>query len=373
MNAAHSKLGASGMYRWAKCPGSVREIANAPAAVESEYAREGTHAHALAARCLTGGTNSGMWIGKTFNYDGLKFKVDREMAEAVQVYIDAVDAHPGDMQVEQRFDLSSIHSGCFGTADCVIWQEDTATLVVIDYKHGAGIPVEVRNNPQLLYYGLGALISSNRPVVKVKLVIVQPRCDHADGPVRSWEIDALELMDFAIDLKSYAVATEDPKAPLVSGDHCRFCPAAKDCPALERRSQELAKAEFSAVLSYDPKALSDALHAMDAIEAKIKAVREFAYAEAEAGRCAPGWKLVAKRARRKWRDEGEVIATFQDTLGDDLFEPRAVKSPAQLEKAIGKETVAQYAIAESSGHVLVPESDKRPAVKLLARDEFTAV
>lgn len=381
---AHSKLGASSMSRWSKCPGSVREAAKAPPGKSSSYAEEGSDAHALAARCLRKVANPGSFIGKTITEDGRTFLVDQEMADAVQVYVDAIDAvtditHATEMKVEKRFDLSAVHAGCFGTADAVVWDAANKTLHVFDYKHGAGIPVEVRGNPQLMYYGLGALLASGYPARKVVLTIVQPRCDHPDGPVRSDELDAIDLLDFKTDLKSYAVATEAPDAPLVPGDHCRFCPAAALCPALVRKNQEVARLEFGPTLSYDPAKLKLALDSRETLKAWLKALDEFAYAEAEAGRTPTGYKLVAKRANRKWRDEGELAVYLQGaytaSVMREVYEPATLKSPAQMEKVPGilNGTLDKYAIAESSGHVLVPDSDKRPAVRALARDEFAAL
>lgn len=370
------------MYRWSKCAGSVREAAKAPPVAESDYARDGTNAHTLAALCLRKAHNPGAYIGKTIKgEDGRAFTVDRDMASAVQVYIDAVDAaldsapRASEILIEQRFNLSAVHPGCFGTADCVVWDIALKTLHVFDYKHGAGIPVAVENNPQLMYYGLGALFASGYPAKRVRLVIVQPRCDHPDGPVRSWEIDAIDLLDFRADLKEYATATENPDAVLVAGAHCRFCPAAALCPELVARSQAVARLEFAPAVAYDPAKLAAALHEIDTVEARIKAVREFAYSEAEAGRAIPGWKLVAKRAVRKWRDEAELAKhlerNYVESVLREVYEPAALKSPAQMEKVAAlKGALDQFVIKESSGHALVPDSDKRPAVKLAAKDEF---
>lgn len=372
------------MYRWAACPGSVREAAKAPKSVSSAYAEEGSDAHALAAYCLERGEySSASHIGEKMEVDGRSFTPDKDMTDAVDVYINHLfDECSGDGNeqsfIEHGFDLSSIHEGCFGTADHVRWRPATKTLTVTDYKHGAGLPVEVENNKQLLYYGLGALVTLGLPAKTVKLTIVQPRCEHPDGPIRSTEIEAFELIEFGAELKMLATATEDPNAPLVPGDHCRFCPAAKDCPALTAKRQLIARSEFSPVLSYDPAKLREALDAIPGVEAQIKAVREFAYAEAEAGRCPPGYKLVAKRATRKWRDEEEAKSSLcklvtDDDLYEELFEPKYLKSPAQVEKLLGKGKIDNLTISESSGHVLAPEDDKRPAVKLAAKEEFTAL
>jgi len=363
------------MYRWAACPGSVRQSAGIPN-VASAYADEGSDAHALAAYCLSEGKDPMSYRGMKMHLEGREFLVTQDMAEAVAVYVEAVRDTPGKRHIETKFDLSSVHPGCFGTADAVIWDKKEKILTVMDYKHGAGIPVNVKGNPQLRYYALGALLGLKYPAAKVKLVIVQPRCEHPDGPVRDDDMDALDLLDFCADLVNYAKATEAPDAPLKPGEHCRFCPAGKAnaCPEIKNKAQAIAKTVFTPMQSYDPAELARCLDARETVKAWLKNLDEFAYAEAEAGRCPPGYKLVEKVARRKWRDEAEVIAAAGENNRHAIFEEPKLKSPAQLEKIVTKDWVAKFTVKESSGHVLVEESDKRPAVtRLTAQDAFTAV
>jgi hypothetical protein len=379
---AHSRIGASSMHRWSVCPGSVAASKDI-VSKSSKYAEEGSDAHALAAHCLKTKEDPSKFGFQTVTLEGRTFTVDKEMVNAVSEYVDNIylDINPVTedvLVVEQRFDLSEVHPGLFGTADAVTWKPRQKQLIVDDFKYGAGIAVDPENNPQLLYYGLGALLACNYPAATVTLRITQPRCDHAKGPVRWWTIDALDLLDFKADLKKYAQATEDPNAPLVPGDHCRFCPAAPHCKALRGQAQEIAKLEFAPTLAYDPADLKRALDSRDIVKAWLKTLDEFAYAEAEAGRPAPGYKLVAKRPTRKWRSEGEVIDHLQnDPINEyspeQMFEPRALKSPAQLEKIVGKGKLDEFITSESSGHVLAPESDKRPAItRITAAQEFAS-
>lgn len=377
---AHSKLGASSMYRWSACPGSVAEIerVNLPAQ-SSAYAEEGTDAHALAAAVLKGYVRSAaLVVGETVDLEGRKFEVTQEMVDAVDLYNDTIDADEDSstkLHVEQRFDLSAIYPGCFGTADAVVWQPDTQTLIVSDLKYGAGIPVEVENNPQLMYYGLGALLSTKYPAKRVRLQIIQPRCEHPKGPVRRWEIDAIDLIDFAADLVQYASATKAKDAPLKAGPHCRFCPAAPACREIERHRNEVAKLEFGTV-DPDPHRLALALESLPVLEAFIKRVRELAYSEAEAGRTPPGWKIVAKKGYRKWIDEDQAAGILVGHA-EEIYEPRKLKSPAQIEKLLGKaaakKVCADLIHTPSSGHALVPESDPRLPVRPDAAIEFSSV
>jgi len=60
----HSPLGASAMYRWLPCPGSV-QLAVGHNEEPSDYAKEGTDAHSLAQLCLAGNDDAWEYIGGT--------------------------------------------------------------------------------------------------------------------------------------------------------------------------------------------------------------------------------------------------------------------------------------------------------------------
>lgn len=372
---AHSKLGASSMYRWAACPGSVK-LSEGIVSPPSKYAEEGTKAHEVAASRLQKGY--------------YPLDTPSEMEDAVEVYVQTVLAEwkeaqtPSDkLLIEHQFDLSTVHPGCFGTADCVMYKAGQKLLKVFDYKHGQGIPVAViedgKPNVQLSYYGLGALLSTGFPCDEVELVIVQPRCSHPDGTIRRVRFKSIDLLDFAADVADFARATEKPNALIVPGGHCRFCPAATICPQIHQKAQALAKEQFRNDLSYDPVRLAEILNWLPALEGWAKSVREFAYAEAEHGRCPPGWKLVAKRATRKWLNAEEAAETLREEFGltaAQLFEA-TLRSPAQVEKMLKnkaeKEKLAALVAAVSSGDTLVPDEDPRQPSKLDAKSQFNAI
>lgn len=377
--SAHSKVGASSAKRWMTCPGSVR-MSEGVASPSSAFAAEGTVAHGLGEDALRGHREPEDWLGQVVEQDGHKIKITQEMIDAVRIYVDEVrgELAKGDtLNVEHRFHIKDLHENLFGTNDASIFKAKGKKLIVYDYKHGQGVPVEVEGNPQLLYYAVGALMETGFPAKEVEMVIVQPRCPHPDGSVRRWSVPAFDLMEWAAELVDAVKRTEDPDAPLVPGEHCRWCPGAHKCTKLEQVATETAQQEFGPGLSYDADKLAETLEKLPIIEAWIKNVREFAYAEAEHGRCPPRWKLVAKRATRKWRDEHEAAeALRQYGLEDaDLFVQK-IKTPPQVEKIVGKankEVLEALVVAESSGHTLAPESDKRPAVKAAPEDEFSAV
>lgn len=373
----HSPTGASSMYRWAECPGQIALAAKAPKPKPSEYAQLGIAAHSVAEKCLKAGKPATYYKHhklkelegcEDLTIDGV---VDDEMCEAVQVYLDKINEilEPGDETwVEHKFDLSDeMAPGVYGTSDKVIYKPKSKTLYVIDYKHGAGIPVNVKNNSQLKYYGLGATVSLGLPCDKVILMIIQPRCFHADGPIRMWETDSMALLDFSAELIEAIEATKKPDAPLKAGDHCRFCAAAPICPKLQDKTLEIAKDEFTVISqeNYDPQTIAERMKWFPILKNYMEAVSAFAFSEAQAGRVIPGYKLVARRKTRKWKPDFSV-----DKLGVQLgmepsvFYNKTMKSPAQVEKInkMAKTFIPDYVISESSGNTLVPEHDKRPAI-----------
>lgn len=395
---AHAKLSPSASHRWMECPGSIRMSEGIPS-TSSAFADEGTAAHELAAYCMENGYNAERFAGWWVNIDGKKtsqkfletdeeatavkarvFEVDDEMVESVQVYLDYLRSHikPDDeVDVEFRFDLTHVADGMFGTGDCVIYQPEKRHLIVADFKYGRGVAVDPDDNPQLLSYGLGAIKRhGNRPLATVSLVVVQPRCRHPAGPVREWGTDVFGLFEFEEKLRAAALATAEPHAPLNAGDWCRFCPAAAICPAYSAKVDEIAELQFSGSGSdpatMTPEALSAALDKVGIVETWANRMRGYAHDQAMSGISIPGWKLVEKRAIRKWRDEAEAsawLATQHDLGDEDIFEKK-MRSPTEIEKLMpgsNKEkraaVLAPMTTKQSSGAVLVPATDKRPAIK----------
>lgn len=378
----HSEVGASGMERWENCPGSVN-LANPLGSYESIYAAEGTVAHAVAQAWLDLKEKpDGAFIGREFEQGGHKIVVDEGMLEAVKVYVDTIQKETilaDTVWIEKRFHLKKIDEACFGTADCVAYFKQSKTLVVYDYKHGAGVAVDVKENVQLMYYGLGALLTdelSKLPIKQIELVIVQPRCPHPDGSVRRYTMTPEQMLEFWPRLAAAVAATKPADAPLHAGDWCRWCPAAAVCPEIKKVANEQAIQIFSPQAIYDPSKLADALEWLPVLEGYAEALRKFAYAEAEHGRTPPRHKLVDKVARRKWKSDGEAETTLA-MLFDDVHEPRKLLSPSKLEKLYGKKKIKKIieplCVKVSSGLALVHESDKREAAKKDPADVFNVI
>jgi hypothetical protein len=98
-------------------------------------------------------------------------------------------------------------------------------------------------------------------------------------------------------------------------------------------------------------------------------VEQHAYALATSGTTIPGFKLVSGRGSRRWADEDAVRAKFGDKI---MTCPKPeMLSPAQAEKL--KLDIAEFVLKIPGNPTLVPESDKRPALKQSAQEDFANV
>lgn len=374
MPSAHSILGASSSHRWLNCPGSIRLSAGMPK-TSSKYADEGTAAHELAEMCLENRTVARKYIGSFITVGETAYEVTEEMVEAVQLYLDVVrsdlqDAGKGaELEVEKRFHLDWLYDGMFGTNDALVGQP-FGLLRVYDFKYGAGVAVDVTDNTQLMYYALGA--AHGETYDEVELIIVQPRAQHPDGPVRRQRMSVAELDRWADQvLLPGAEETEKADAPTNAGEWCRFCPAMAICPAQKEVAIRSAQFAFQdkpqappMAASLAPSELRQILDKASMIEAWLESCREHARLLLEQGADPNelGYKLVAGRASRKWIDEADA-EQFLTTLDIDPFEHK-LKSPAQAEKALRgpAKKALEDMVQTVRGVQLAPLSDKREAV-----------
>lgn len=394
----HAKLAPSGASRWMPCPGSIALCAKVPTPPTSDYAKEGTAAHKLAADSFVpnGILDPGTLIGNTIAAEGKKFTVDEDMVEAVQVYLDAVR---GDLKgcskeytlgVEKPFNLSWLCKDMFGTVDLVIYDPQTKRLTVYDYKHGQGTRVDVEWNPQLLIYALGALyeawdVDEMLPVTAfveiVEIVIVQPRMEHEDGYVRRWEISTADLLYWGLQvLKPSALRTEAPDAKLLAGDHCKFCDAGAVCPEKAKQACVLAKTDFDKPIFPSPEQMTpemilDVLGKVGMFSKWADQVKAFAFAQMQSGKVYPGHKIVRSSKHRIWVDGGEGVAKV---LGEDAYKERKVISPAQAEKILKKQKKSPDAELEGLWEkpegdlIMVPDTDRRAEITSPAAQAFLA-
>jgi hypothetical protein len=372
------------------CPGSIRMSAGIPE-TSSRYAEEGTAAHTLAETILRSYLEPANEAARAAAIEA-QLTATVEMLEAVEVYVDKVMSYARSgveviVLIEQRVTLDrlGLAAPVYGTSDLIAYVPSLRRLIVGDYKHGAGVAVEVEENTQLKIYGLGAWVSVAVPrgwiVESVETFICQPRKDHDLGPVRSHTYSAAEIVDFAFEVEAAVTATLDPEAALVAGDHCRFCPAKALCTARLDEMSAAVPAVFPGLPAVSAMSVEQAAEIL-AIADRVKFadwlddVRGFLQAEAEQGRSVPGFKLVAKRANRSWKEADSVIVSrlAEHASESQLYNDPTLKTVAQIEKIVGKKNLpADLYAKESSGYNLVQETAKGEAVLVQPGSEFDAI
>lgn len=385
---AHAILSPSSAGRWMSCPGSVALTKDLPDD-GSSYAAEGTVAHEVAARCLTGNVDAASMIGWDITAEGRTWKVDADMAMHVQTYVGYVralrDATQGELMVEQRLPIGQYtgEHDAHGTSDAVILAGDE--LIVVDLKFGRGVAVDAEENPQLQIYALGALDEFGLvgDFKQVRMVIHQPRL----GVVSEWVQSVADLAAFGEQVKEAANKATDFMGCVGTGvvsdadwremlnpseKACKFCKAKATCPALREQVLDT----FEAVQppdQADPAILADALAQVGLIEDWCKAVRAEAERRLLAGEQVPGFKLVqGKRGARQWGDAEAAERLLRDTFRLKVEEAYDLKliSPTSAEKlhkagAIGPRQwpkVVELITQPEGKPSVAPESDKRPAL-----------
>lgn len=239
----HSKIGASSCHRFWECEGSIAlsDKAKREGKVKktSRFAMEGTAAHLLAELCLKGDDIADEYVGAGIEVEDEVFIVNQDMADAVQVYLEIIRAlrftHKNSkFGFEEKFCLYDVDEEAYGTNDAYLYVPEEKLLIVIDYKHGKGVVVDVVDNKQLLYYAIGALQENGynhlkEEVKTIRLMIVQPRAKHKDGGVRSVDYSVEYLLNFKSELTHKILETKKPILDLKAGSWCKFCGAILIC------------------------------------------------------------------------------------------------------------------------------------------------
>ncbi len=387
----HSSRGASSAERWLNCAGSIN-LTEALARKglinfgSSRPAAEGTAAHLVLSTCLEDGSDAHEMADFEIVVEDWMFVVDKEMIDGVQECLDWVRARIAkakkdgfEVKVYIEKGMSSFtDEDAYGTGDVLIYIVGDR-FIVVDFKYGVHVVVEPTSD-QNAYYGYLGIENYIDDPASIKVVeswIAQPRIPHPEGTIRKHVTNTEELTDwwFGTVLPGIA-ATRDPGAPLVIGQHCKWCPNKGNCPALKSETFEFPMGIETTHLTNEE--LGEVLSKLEAILMLQPIMEAEALRRARSGDKVPGRKLVRKKANRKFKevmalpdpdDADEMVETkledaIMEQFGLDAYTDPKMRSPNQLEDLDGgSEFTAKWAYSPDKGLTLAKTSDKRVEVR----------
>jgi len=327
---------------WVKLAAALPKVPEAP----SSFAIEGTMLH--------------LKIYDYLNGDIDNFEDDSTLsADQVARLNDAVSAWDEFCIQEQIEDYAlevemSMNDDIGGTSDVIAWNADTRFIV--DWKFGLGVAVAAEDNLQLLFYAMmDEFVNPTSSNLNLVVAIVQPMPSR--GGHQTLQTWAVPNDTFQLFKKTFMQAVNSEG--LHAGPHCRYCPVAPTCPEKtgEARAALLASPEDMLLLAEN---LDRALN----LETWIADVKSFAHQQLELGAEIDGFKLVAKRATRKWLDGAEEsLRKYRKLKVVEVMETKLL-SPTQIEKVFKAKKLdfarmSAYIKKSSSGTTLARADDPR--------------
>ena len=338
----HSHFSPSSANRWVVCQESLIPVEGEHYVIDDDdnaFASDGSAKHKLSDWCLNNNADPVDALLGEMEFHG--HVVTTDMAEASEVYVSHVRKLQADdptlmhIWFEERVYIEDVHEDMYGTLDCALFSEVNKHLIVGDAKFGWEI-VEVEGNWQLRSYAIGKvreLEDMGYEIERVTCFICQPT--DAYQPVKAVEYSRDDLRKFARTMKKATKGTA-----VKAGNHCKRCPRAHFCDTLENFARELTeeaqtlpvKRFNEVVTAMTPEKISEILDRKAAFDAWFAAVASWAKQLIILGTEIPNYELKGGLGNRIYRDLTEAENVLLALYGDGIYEPRTLRSPAQIEK-----------------------------------------
>jgi len=372
--AEHSKImGGSSAERRINCTGSAALEAQMPPRQKTEWSMQGDALHAVMYRALDEGEHV---IGERESYtdeDGDTILIGKDDLEArfwpAYSAIRALMAKwkVGEYDLELRHDHhKTAGADVFGTLDFVgrgTGPDGEPRVVIADFKFGQGVREHAKESFQLAHYATG-LMDNDDPMMegvsKLVFAVIQPwrGATDPDTITDEWETDTLWLDLYrSLERRSYLRIVNN-QTSLKSGQWCQFCSARPICP---EQNQNLEVFVRDADAAENQRSHLSTTKLAELLDKGARAVKQYEALVAHATQLAvsgeniPEHKLIESVGHRTWGDPAEAEATLVPKLGSEAYEPRKLRSPAQIEKAAKRLKVS----VDIDGHVVRPSRGPR--------------
>lgn len=234
-------------------------------------------------------------------------------------------------------------------------------MCIDDAKYGWRL-VEPFENWQLLGYAIGLLkqIANSNTIKSVRLRIFQPRPHHEKGWIREWTISVSELYDYYQKICEQVRLIETGDSTLQTGDHCRYCEAARGgCPAFNKAFYNAVDVTLSNFEqdSLSEEEISNQLKLLervkDIIKIKWDSIEALAISRIREGGIVRGYGLDQTQGHRSWK-QGVSADVIESIVGRSVVEQSLI-SPNKLEKmGIPKKFIDRFTSREMKAAKLKP-------------------
>lgn len=371
----HNNLSPSSSHRWLSCPAS-KMLVQLGYAVEddstSPAAKEGTQAHLLASKTLdlvlsNNKLGDDNYIAETISLQLQTWSEDfdlldkEEAKEAVFVYVKSIRgiiekippykvmkvARPK-YNIEQYFELDSDLS-LGGTVDfCYLGEKDGKLIpVIVDFKYGLNVVVDVKDNPQLLYYLACFENTLSIEAMNGVICIVQPRVSN-DAKIEIVSKEDLKNFESLLLQKASYIKNSNyvHVSDYAEGSWCKFCGIKPYCKlhmgALAKEFDLVTLNSSTPINGLTDDQIYEVLKAEDKVLSFFKSLKEYAKTRIENNNAIEGTELKSYRNDRVWTD---CLGVVEETLKEndiDLYDHKVItKSVAAVEKElkgkVGKE------------------------------------
>lgn len=378
----HSDWAPSSFSMFIQCAQSFHIKRRAKGPVGDE-ALEGTGAHYVLAKCLKPedgrDTRPYDFLGHIVEINEadhhVRVEVDRRFVEDLTLAFDFINTfseQEGLYGIEDKIDLSFIQTAFFGRTDLWHFSHD-GILTIADLKWGR-VDVSAHRNMQLIIYALGVaykLWSEGHQILWIRLVIIQPR-SIAPGPrIKQDLFPGEELRHWEKVVRDTIAATQDPNAPFVTGDRCKYCPGLGMCPATTNLLANAVLALGTDWQKWTPTQVSAILEAKTLMEQAVKRAESTAVRILLSGGSLPsGHALYTSRKHAGWKDEETAKQRLFASYGLTGLRPPTPNQASEL-GAEGKKIAEDLKFLPPGDPVLGRKGDSRaPYVARSISDMF---
>lgn len=244
---------------------------------------------------------------------------------------------------------------------CDVLGIDTGRAVVIDYKTGHN-PVEpAATNAQLWFYALAAARALGLSGAIVRIVYTQSR------RIDEYEIDALELADFATRLERLHVQTAALQARHAKGEiletregtWCRYCASKPYCPSKNALLVQVAEGGMAVVgdATITPARAASAYEQIVRVESLVREARKRleTYVDEQGPIDLGGGRMFGRYVRNgNERLSGDVAVTaIAEVVGESAREFEAVAIERKTTKAAIERAAKQFGCKRGTAAAVV--------------------